>query len=389
MPLPIKAIHSYEHYVRDLESTEKFYVDILGFKRIGKSKTEVETRDHTRRLLLSGGKTIDLILAAPLSEHSPVARYLDMHPDGIGSVNFRVSDSQETFELLGESDATFLSDPNKQSDARGSLTQFSIATPLDDVQFRFIEDSGYRGFTPSFDLTDQPGTYQSKYDYECIDHFTCNVMTLQPLMAFYREVMGFEEFWGIEFHTNDVNPSLPVGSGLKSKVMWHPDSGIKFANNEPSKPYFRNSQIDIYCRDNRGGGIQHVALRVPEIIPTVASMRQAGADFFESSPKYYETVMSRLQEAGFEDRIHEDMKEIEDQQILIDGGPKGYLLQIFCHEMNRQLKRKDAGALFYEVIQREGDDGFGGGNFRALFESIEVDQIALAKTAEKLIDDVI
>jgi 4-hydroxyphenylpyruvate dioxygenase len=166
--------------------------------------------------------------------------------------------------------------------------------------------------------------------------------------------------------------------------MWHPDSGIKFANNEPAYPFFRNSQIDIYLADNRGSGIQHLALRVPNIIKTMQGLKGKDAQFLAAPGSYYDRVPARLEQAGFRGKIRETMAELAKLDILIDGSAKGYLLQIFSHELSRQFKDPQGGALFYEIIQREGDDGFGGGNFRALFETIELDQITMAKTASQL-----
>lgn len=381
MSLPLVNYHSYEHYVSHLERAEKFYREILGYKTIGKTTPEAEREAGMRRLVLAGGKTIHLILSQPLQPWSVAAQYLEQHPEGIGFLNFRVSSARKAYDYLHQRKATFLYAPQVRQDAHGTIEQFAIATPLSGVSYRFIDDSRYQSFGPCFSMQAEAGSYASPYGFECIDHATINVRTLQPLLAFYRDVLGFEEFWGIEFHTNDVNPELPVGSGLKSTVMWHPQSGIKFANNEPAQPYFRNSQIDLYLRDNGGSGIQHLALRVPEIIPVMERLHQQGGEFLPAPASYYERVPARLREHGFTGQIREDMATLAKNSILIDGSSKGYLLQIFSLELGRMFKDPKAGPLFYEIIQREGDDGFGGGNFRALFETIEIDQIALSKTA--------
>ncbi len=384
MSLPLQNYHSYEHYVNDLGRAEKFYTQTLGYKTIGKSTPEADQRDGMQRLVMAGGKTIHLILTQPLRTNSVAGQYLNLHPEGIGFLNFRVKNLDRTVTLLKSRRATLLYDPVEIQDQHGTFRQVAIATAIDDVNIRFIEDTGYKNFAPSFIMTQQAGSYSSPHGFECIDHMTINVRTLQPLMAFYRDVLGFEVFWEVDFHTNDVNPDLPVGSGLKSTVMWHPDSGIKFANNEPAPPFFRNSQIDIYCRDNRGSGIQHVALRVPNILQSVPAMRKQGAKFLDAPQAYYDRVPERLKKAGFKDKIAEPMTQLASEAILIDGSSKGYLLQIFSNEMNRMLGDERCGALFYEIIQREGDDGFGAGNFRALFETIEIDQIAMQKTAKEL-----
>lgn len=384
MGLPLVNYHSLEHYVADLARAEEFYTKKLGFKRIGKSTPEANARDGMDRLVMAGGKDIHVILSKPTQDWSVAALYLKMHPEGIGFVNFRVSSVEKAASFLKPRKATFLYDPQQTQDPNGTIAQFAMATALDDVGYRFIDDASYKGFGPSFKMDQPAGSYESPYGFEDIDHLTANVRTLQPLTSFYTEVMGFEKFWEIQFHTNDVNPDLPVGSGLYSEVHWHPASGLKFANNEPIAPYFRNSQIDIYCRDNHGSGIQHVALRCKNILKTMEQVHKAGARFLEAPDSYYEAVPSRLAKSGFKGKIKEDMLELSKNDILIDGSNKGYLLQIFAHEMARQSKDLKAGPLFYEIIQREGDEGFGGGNFRALFETIEIDQIALHKVAGRL-----
>lgn len=384
MSLPLRSYHSYEHYVGDLERAERFYTSVLGYRRIGKSSKKAEETEGMRRLVLAGGKTIHLILSQPLKEWSVAAQYLKMHPEGIAFLNFRVDDLDKSYKFLTQRQATLLHDPVCSRDQHGSFRQFSIATAVDDVSFRFIDDREYQNFGPSFEMDAAAGSYESPFGFQSIDHVTINVKTLQPLRAFYRDVLGFEEFWGIEFHTNDVSPDLPVGSGLKSAVMWHPESGIKFANNEPARPYFRNSQIDLFLRDNGGSGIQHLAFMVPEIIPVMEKLHKSGGQFLNAPEQYYEKVLFRLKDNGFSGVIREDMKDLARNSILVDGGEKGYLLQIFSMELSRHFNDPKGGALFYEIIQREGDDGFGGGNFRALFETIEIDQIAMKKTATQL-----
>lgn len=384
MGLPLVAYHSYEHYVADLDRAERYYTKMLGFKRIGRSKPESEVRDGMQRLVLAGGKHIHVVLTKPLKDWSVAAHYLKAHPEGIGFVNFKVSNLDKAVSFLKPRRATFLYEPQTSEDQHGVMSQVAIATALDDVNYRFIDDTKYKGFGPTFQMDQAPGSYESPYGFWYIDHLTSNVRTLVPLTAFYREVLGFEKFWEIEFHTNDVNPNLPVGSGLYSEVWWHKESGIKFANNEPIAPFFRNSQIDIYCRDNRGSGIQHVAFSVPKILDTMVKVHEQGAKFLEAPNSYYEAVPGRLAKSGFTGKIREDMATLAKNDILVDASAKGYLLQIFSHEMSRQSGDPNAGPLFFEIIQREGDDGFGGGNFRALFETIEIDQIAMKKVAGQL-----
>ena len=186
--------------------------------------------------------------------------------------------------------------------------------------------------------------------------------------------MGFERFWGIEFHTTDVAKSATHGSGLRSIVMWDPHSGAKFANNEPYRPFFRSSQINIFNEEHRGDGVQHVALNVKDILPAVREMREAGVTFMPTPGTYYDALPERIEQLGI-GRIDEDHDVLRKLQVLIDGeGKNAYMLQIFLREAAGLYGEPEAGPFFYEIIQRKGDRGFGGGNFRALFESIERQQ---------------
>ncbi|MFK7872465.1 MAG: 4-hydroxyphenylpyruvate dioxygenase family protein [Oligoflexales bacterium] len=384
MSLPMTGYHSYEHFVRDMDRAVKFYTETLGYKVIGKAHANQIETDGMERVVLAGGENIHLILSKPLQDWSIAAQYLKRHPEGISFLNFYVPSLQEAFNYLEERGATFLYEPQWVEDGSGKFGQFAIATALDDVSFRFIDASNYKDFAPGFELTQPVGSYSSPFGFKSIDHVTCNVKTLQPLMSFYKEVMGFESFWDIAFHTNDVNPNLPVGSGLKSEVVWHKDSNVKFANNEPLAPFFRNSQIDIYLADNQGSGIQHLAFEVEDILNTMDQLTNLKSSFLQAPPNYYSNIPERLKESGFKGEIDEPLKELEKRALLVDASEKGYLLQIFSLELSRIHNDPQAGALFYELIQRKGDEGFGGGNFRALFETIEIDQIEMKKTAEKL-----
>ena len=211
---------------------------------------------------------------------------------------------------------------------------------------------------------------------DSFDHITSNFSTLSPALLWMEHVMGFERYWGINFHTVDVDPARTSGSGLKSVVMWDPNSGVKFANNEPQRPFFDASQIALFVQDLRSDGIQHAAMTVRDIIPAVRQMRGKGLRFMPTPASYYDMMPQRIEEAGIL-RIDEDIETLRELEILIDGKAEhAYLLQIFMQEAAGLYEEADAGPFFYEVIQRKGDKGFGGGNFRALFESIERQQRA-------------
>ena len=165
--------------------------------------------------------------------------------------------------------------------------------------------------------------------------------------------------------------------------MWDPESGIKLANNEPVTPNYEASQIYAFVEANQGAGVQHVAFHVPKIIPTVENLRGAGIEFLDTPATYYDMMPSRLAEKrvkNFRERI-DDLRKLG---VLVDGEDDRYLLQIFMVEGGLLYEDAQAGPFFYEVIQRCGARGFGEGNFRALFEAIERDQLKRDAVQEQL-----
>jgi 4-hydroxyphenylpyruvate dioxygenase len=188
-----------------------------------------------------------------------------------------------------------------------------------------------------------------------IDHLTHNVH--QGRMAqwarFYEQLFNFRE---IRYF--DIEGKL---TGLRSKAMTSPCGKIRIPINESADD---KSQIEEYLAAYRGEGIQHIALATSDIYRTVETLRAAGIKFQDVPDTYYEQVDARLPGHG------EDLARLARDRILIDGAPQqggGLLLQIFTDTM--------IGPIFFEIIERKGNEGFGEGNFRALFESIELDQI--------------
>jgi 4-hydroxyphenylpyruvate dioxygenase len=152
--------------------------------------------------------------------------------------------------------------------------------------------------------------------------------------------------------------------------MWDPQGDVKFATNEPLRPYFRESQIARFCYDNAGPGIQHLALRLPDIISSIQELNGRGVSFLPTHKNYYRLLPERLAKLGINEMKH-SLADLEQLEILIDGENDKYMLQIFLREASSLYHDERAGPFFYELIERCGDQGFGYGNFRALFEAIE------------------
>jgi 4-hydroxyphenylpyruvate dioxygenase len=299
------------------------------------------------------------------------------------SLSFRVQNLDETMAFLEKRGGTFLADPLEDKDETGgTYRSVEIATPLGDVAFRFIERTNYKRFAPGFvdsgagHAVDPPNIFGIKQ----IDHVTSNGLTMQPIIAWYRDVLGMVPFWDISFHTQDVAKERASGSGLRSIVMWDPVSHVKFATNEPPRPHFRDSQIAKFVDDNNGPGVQHIAFAVDDILWTVEELHRRKVDFMDTPKAYYQALPERLAKLGITN-VKEEIAELERLQILVDGAADKYMLQIFLREAKALHDDLRAGPFFYEIIQRCGDEGFGYGNFRALFESIE--RFQKSATAQK------
>jgi 4-hydroxyphenylpyruvate dioxygenase len=189
-----------------------------------------------------------------------------------------------------------------------------------------------------------------------IDHLTHNVHRgrMDVWWQFYEKLFNFRE---IRYF--DIEGKL---TGLKSRALTSPCGQIRIPINESSDD---KSQIEEYLRAYGGEGIQHIALGTGDIFASVEGMRAAGIEFMDTPDTYYELLPKRMP-----DLAPEEIARLARNRILTDGAPTpegGRLLQIFTGTV--------IGPIFFELIQRKGDQGFGEGNFRALFESIELDQI--------------
>jgi 4-hydroxyphenylpyruvate dioxygenase len=374
--LGIGRLESVHYYVRDLERSRRFYTEKMDFAEIGGSRDALTKAGRQKSLAFMAGNAV-VVCIEPRGEGGRAARWLRKHPDGVGTLNFEVEDADRAFALLEKRGGTPIDAVRRERDARGNeIAFFSITTPFGDTTFRFVERHGYRDLFPGFETWDTPRGGQNRIGFVGFDHVTSNFPTLAPAILWLEHVMGFERYWEIEFHTVDVVPDQTSGSGLRSIVMWDPHSGVKFANNEPWRPFFRSSQINLFCEELRGAGVQHLALSVKDIIHCVRELRARGIEFMPTPGTYYDALPGRLKTMGV-GSIDEDIAVLRDLEILVDGdGPGKYLLQIFLKESSGLYHEAAAGPFFYEIIQRKGDQGFGAGNFRALFESIERAQAA-------------
>jgi len=373
---------AFEYVVSDIERSRRFYSKSMQVPEIAILGEQHAAQRGEDAVLFSIGHA-PLVCVTPRDPDSSAGRWLKRHPDGVSRLGLRVRDIEHSRRILTQRGATFCeSRIQEESDHAGNrYRHFEIASPLGDVRFRFIERSD--GALPPGFLPTGAAEPQNPFHFQVIDHVTSNLLTLGPFISWLRDVFGFEEFWRVHFHTQDVRGELG-GSGLASIVMRDPESGIKFANNEPATPNYEASQIYRFCEANSGPGVQHVAFSVPKIQPSVDGLRRAGINFLDTPSAYFDMLPARLADRRVTN-FGENIDELRSLGILVDGEDDRYLLQIFMVEGGLLYDDQRAGPFFYEVIQRCGSNGFGEGNFRALFEAIERDQVQ-REMAEKQIE---
>jgi 4-hydroxyphenylpyruvate dioxygenase len=370
-PLGIIRLDSLHFFVRELDRSRFHYQSRLGFQEVAQSGRKFEDIQGMQASMLVAGDARFLFMKS-LREGSDASRFLAAHPEGVGRIVFQVEDAEYAYQLLMEREATPVTQLIDCETEGGSVRYFDIATPFGSTTFRFVEYCD--GASLEAGLVPLPAFRAvNRFNVGTVDHITSNFLTLKPVTMWFEQVLGFQRYWGIEFHTQDVSENQDGGSGLRSIVMWDPRSGLKFANNEPAAPHFHASQIFRFCEDHGGAGVQHVALTVQDIVSAVRGMNAAGGMFMDTPSAYYRRLPRRMHEAGI--TLEENLDTLKQCGILVDGGEKqSYLLQIFMKEAAAQFADLEGGPLFIELIERKGDNGFGAGNFRALFESIEAGQ---------------
>ncbi|CAN5481814.1 4-hydroxyphenylpyruvate dioxygenase [soil metagenome] len=369
----IKRLEGIHYYVRDLERSRAFYVGKLDFAETWRSSPEIEKHGRQKSACFEAGN-IKVVCSEPVGEGGRAARFLAKHPDGVGTLIFEVEDIEKAFALIEARGGTPIDDIHTSEHPEGTLKMFSIATPFGDCTFRFRQHVGTPPLFPGAVPYTGTKPASNRFGFEDIDHVTANFQTMKPMLLWMEHVLGFEQMWEVSFHTADVDPSKKSGSGLKSIVLWDPHSGVKFANNEPQRPFFKSSQINIFNEELRGDGVQHIAMTVKDILPAVRELRGNGVSFMPTPGTYYDMLPDRIVQSGV-GKIDENIEELRELEVLMDGDHHyQYMLQIFLKESAGLYADKSAGPFFYEIIQRKGGKSFGAGNFRALFESIERDQ---------------
>lgn len=365
--LGINNIFSFEFVVDFFDRSCEFYREKMGFIETHRSTHEWEDQFNSKGVYFRSND-VRFLITSPKSADSYTAEYLKILSPGVRRVAFQVEDLGRAVDFLKSHDATFIHE-EKELRSKNTRHRFvTITSPIGFLEFVFLEIDGDPEEIPTFEKVESSATLAPPYHH--IDHLTINSRTQYPITNFFEHVMGLKEFWRIKFHTPD-HKSGKEGTGLKSRVMWDPASKVKFATNEPLLPHFNESQIQAFVHQNHGAGIQHIALAVDNLIDTVRSLRSRNVEFLDTPDSYYDLLPERIQKQNI-GNLKEDLSDIKKERILVDGKDGKYLLQIFLKDASELYHEESAGPFFHEIIQRQGHEGFGEGNFRALFEAIEL-----------------
>jgi 4-hydroxyphenylpyruvate dioxygenase len=358
--LPLLGTDYVEFYVGNAKQSAHYYKTAFGYQSLAYAGLETGVKDKTSYVLKQD--KIRIVLTTPLTQDSAIHAHLQKHGDGVKVAALWVEDATSAYEETMKRGARSFMEPTVEKDEFGEVVRSGIYTYGETVHV-FVERKNYNGiFLPGYEKWKSdynPATTGLKY----IDHMVGNVgwNEMNTWVKFYEDVMGFVNF--LSFDDKQINTEY---SALMSKVMSNGNGRIKFPINEPAEGK-KKSQIEEYLDFYGGPGIQHIAIATDDIIKTVSELRARGVDFLSAPPHaYYEAIPERL---GIHmEMMKEDINEIEKLAIMVDADEDGYLLQIFTKPV------QDRPTLFFEIIQRMGAKGFGAGNFKALFESIEREQ---------------
>ena len=354
--LPLLGTDYVEFYVGNAKQAAHFYKTAFGFQSLAYAGLETGVRDRASYVLKQG--KIRLVLTTALNSESLIGEHVKKHGDGVKVIALWVEDATKAFEETTKRGAKAYMEPTTAEDEHGKVVRSGVYTYGETVHL-FVERKEYNGiFLPGY------VAWESDYNPEptglkFIDHMVGNVGwgEMNQWVKWYEDVMGFVNF--LTFDDKQIHTEY---SALMSKVMANGNGRVKFPINEPAEGK-KKSQIEEYLDFYEGSGCQHIAVATDDIIDTVSKLRSRGVEFLSRPPQtYYDAIPGRVGE------IDEDLKVLQELGIMIDCDEDGYLLQIFTRPV------EDRPTLFFEIIQRMGAKGFGAGNFKALFESIEREQ---------------
>ena len=360
-PFPVTAMDAVVFVVGNATQTAHFYQSAFGMELVAYSGPETGNRDHKAFVLRSGSARF--VVKGGVHPGSQLLEHHRRHGDGVSDLALEVPDVDKCITHARAQGATVVEEPHDVSDEHGTVRIAAIAT-YGETRHSLVDRSRYHGpYLPGY--VARTSSYVKREGapkrlFQAIDHCVGNVELgrMDEWVSFYNRVMGFVNM--AEFVGDDIATDY---SALMSKVVANGNHRVKFPLNEPAVAK-KKSQIDEYLEFYSGAGCQHIALATNDILRTVDVMRAEGIEFLDTPDAYYTDPELR-------DRIGHvrvPVEELQKRGILVDRDEDGYLLQIFTKPMG------DRPTVFFELIERHGSLGFGKGNFKALFESIEREQ---------------
>jgi 4-hydroxyphenylpyruvate dioxygenase len=355
--LPLNGIDHVEFWVGNARQAAAYYRALWGFGPVAFSGLETKVRDRASYVLVQND--IRFVLTAPLTPDGEIAEHVRAHGDGVRDIAFAVDDVDSAWrETTSRGAVSALPPTELDGGADGVLRKASIRT-YGETLHSFVDRRDYQGvFAPGYRRVKSPARAAGGLSLLEVDHCVGNVGLgdMDRFVDFYRDVLGFSQL--IHYDDKVIHTEY---SALMSKVMTNGNGRIKFPINEPATGR-RKSQIQEYLDYYRSPGVQHIALRTDDIVSTVRTLRDNGVEFLGLPHTYYETLAERVGDVGV------PMDTLEELGIEADRDEEGYLLQIFTRPI------QDRPTFFFEIIERHGSRGFGVGNFKALFEAIEMEQ---------------
>ncbi|MEO0532872.1 MAG: 4-hydroxyphenylpyruvate dioxygenase [Cyanobacteria bacterium P01_A01_bin.123] len=353
-----------QFYVKDATYWRTWFVKQFYFQPVADTKTD----DQHTIILTQGGATI--VLSSPQHDDCAIANYLNHHPPGLVNVAFEVSHLEATVAAALAAGMPLLEPIQTEQHPRG-LLRWCQVQGWGTICHTLVERCGQAPQVPGIGQNEQSLTGADSPSGDVyflgIDHAVINVARgeLQRAIAWYEEGLGFQQQQSFTINTQY--------SGLASQVLRHPTGTAQLPINEPTST---NSQIQEFLDYNQGAGVQHVALATQDLVTTLKALRSRHLEFLSVPQTYYEQLHQR---PGFREQ-GVDWEGIATQQILVDWPPdmpQAILLQTFTQPIFGKP------TFFFEIIERyqyEINDriltaqGFGEGNFQALFEAMEREQ---------------
>ena len=350
----IQQFDHIEFYVGNAKQSAFYYSQCLNFANTAYRGLETGSREVVSYVMEQGA--IRFVLSAALSPDHPIAAQVLQHSDHAAVIALQVADVEKAFWEATSRGAIEAIPPTEEADEYGVLRSAAIHS-YGNTLIKFIDRTNYRSnFAPLYQPC-QP-LHHNSAGLLTLDHVVANVEpgAMDRWVQFFLEILGFNLL--VYFDHKTIATEY---SALTSKVVQDDTGKIKFPINEPAFGK-RKSQIAEYLEYHCGSGIQHIALSTNNIIETVTKLKTSGVEFLHTPKSYYDRLKERV--GG----IVEPIEQLAELGILVDRDQEGYLLQIFTQPI------QDRPTLFFEIIQRHGAQGFGEGNFKALFEAIEREQ---------------